>query len=195
MSQLMDLMTQAMSGDTTRQIGRQLGTDEQTTRNAIGAALPMLVTALANNSSNADGARSLHDAVSRDHDGSVLDNLGGLLSNVQNGPGAAILRHVLGNRQPATEQAVSKVSGLDSKRTAQLLMLLAPVVLGVLGRMRRQQSLDSSGLAGALGGARQQLGQTSPDLMGLATRLLDKDGDGSITDELGGLAGKLFGGR
>ena len=29
--------------------------------------------------------------------------------------------------------------------------------------------------------------------MGLATRLLDKDGDGSIVEELGRIAGTLFG--
>jgi hypothetical protein len=195
MAQLMDLITQAMSGDTTKQIGRQIGADDQTTQNAIAAALPMLLTALARNSSNPDGARSLNDALARDHDGGILDDLGGVLGNPQAGPGGGILRHVLGDRRPATEQAVSKVSGLDSQRTAQLLMMLAPVVMAALGRARRQQNLDSTGLAGMLGGERQHLGQTSPDLMGLATRLLDKDGDGSIANDLGGLAGKLFGGR
>jgi hypothetical protein len=33
---------------------------------------------------------------------------------------------------------------------------------------------------------RQDVQQTAPDLMGIATRLLDQDGDGSIMDDLGG---------
>ncbi len=195
MAQLMDLVTQAIGGDTTKQIGRQLGADEGTTQTAIAAALPLLLTALARNSSNQEGAQSLHGALSRDHDGSVLDNLGGFLGNAQAGPGAGILRHLLGERQPVAQQALSKASGLDAGRSAQLLMMLAPVVMGVLGRTQRQGKLDASGVAGMLGSERERLDQESPGLMGFATRLLDKDGDGSITEELGGLAGKLFGGR
>ena len=57
----------------------------------------------------------------------------------------------------------------------------------------RQNGLDAPGLANALGREREQLGQTSPDVMGMATRLFDRDGDGSIGDDRGGLAGKLFG--
>jgi hypothetical protein len=191
----MDLITQAMGGDATKQIGRQLGANEQTTKAAIAAALPLLLAALARNSAKQDGAGALHGALSKDHDGSILDDLGGFLGNAQAGPGAGILRHVLGERQPLAQQALSKASGLDAQRAGQLLVMLAPIVMGALGRTQRRSGLDASSLAGMLGREQEGLSQASPGLMGLATRLLDKDGDGSIADELGGLAGKLFGGR
>ena len=50
---------------------------------------------MARNTSNQQGAESLHNALQKDHDGSILDNLGGFLNNAQSGPGAGILRHVL----------------------------------------------------------------------------------------------------
>jgi hypothetical protein len=125
----------------------------------------------------------------------VLDNLDGFIGNAQAGSGAGILGHVLGEREPLAQQALSRASGLDAPRAGQLLMMLAPVVMGALGRAQRQKSLDASGLAGMLGHEQAGLKQTSPGLMGLFTRLLDKDGDGSITDEFGSIAGKLFGGR
>jgi hypothetical protein len=194
MPQLMDLITQAMGGDTTRKIGGQLGLDENTTQSAIGAAVPLLLAALAKNSAQPEGAEALHGALSRDHDGSVLDNLSGLLGgDAQAGPGAGILRHVLGDREPVAQQALSKTTGLDTGQAGKLLLMLAPVVLGALGRQQRQSGLDASGLAGLLGGERQRLASTSPDLMGMATRLLDQDGDGSFLDDLGGMAGKLLG--
>jgi hypothetical protein len=195
MTQLMDLVAQAVQGGTTRQISQQIGGDERSTQTAISTALPMLVAALARNSATPEGAESLHGALARDHDGSLLDDLGGFLGHAQDGPGPGILRHVLGGRQETVQQAVSKQSGLDSAKVGQLLVLLAPIVMSALGRAQRQRGLDASGLAGALGREREQLGQASPDLMGMATRLLDRDGDGSIVDELGGLAGKLFGNR
>jgi len=195
MAQLMDSITQSLGGDTMKQISRQLGADEGTTQAAIAAAVPLLLAGLARNSSSPDGASALHGALEKDHDGSILDNLGGFLGNAQSGPGGGILRHVLGERQPVAQQAVAKSSGLDAQRTAQLMLMLAPIVMAMIGRARRQKALDAPGVAGMLGHEQEQLRQTQPGLMGLATRLLDKDGDGSITDELGGIAGKLFGGR
>ena len=62
--------------DAVESIGRQLGADTQTTSNAIGMALPMLLGGLAKNASNPQGASSLNSALSA-HDGSILDNLGG----------------------------------------------------------------------------------------------------------------------
>jgi hypothetical protein len=195
MSQLLESITQAIGGDTTKQISQQLGANEQATQSAIAAALPLLLTALARNSSKPEGADALHGALARDHGGSILDDLGGFLGNAQAGPGAGILRHVLGERQPVAQQAVARASGLDAQRAGQLLMMLAPVVMGMLGRTQRRTGLDAGGLAGMLGGERERLQQSSPDLMSMATRLLDKDGDGSFVDDLGALGSKLFGGR
>jgi hypothetical protein len=195
MAQLMDLVMQMVGGDTTKQIGQQLGADEQATQAGISAALPLLLTALARNSSNPIGASALHDALSKDHDGSILEDLGGFLGNAQAGPGAGILRHLMGEQQPLAQQALSKASGLDTGRASELLMMLAPVVMGALGRTQRQNDLDASGIAGLLGREREGLTQASPGRMGLATRLLDRDGDGSIVEELGRIAGTLFGKR
>jgi hypothetical protein len=195
MAQLMDSITQSLGGDTMKQISRQLGADEGTTQNAIAAAVPLLLAGLARNSSSPDGAAALHEALVKDHDGGILDKLGGFLGNAQTGPGAGILGHVLGGHQPLAEEAVSNSSGLDRQRTGQLLLILAPIVMAMIGRARRQNDLNASGVAGMLGQEHEGLTRTSPGLMGLATKLFDKDGDGSITEELGGIAGKLFGGR
>lgn len=195
MAGLLDVITQAMGGDAVKQMSRQLGTDERSTDNAISAALPLLLSALAKNSAQPQGASALHQALSKDHDGSALDDLGGLLGNPQAGPGAGILRHVLGDRQDMARQAVAQTSGLDAGSAGQLMTMLAPIVMGALGRTQRQQGLDADGLGSLLQSERQGLQQSTPDAMGLVTRLLDKDGDGSIVDEIGGMVGKLMGGR
>src|SRR5262245_42666308 len=129
MSQLLDSITKSLGNDYMKQISGQLGADEQTTQSAISAALPMLVAGLARNSASQDGAMALHGALAKDHSGTILDDLGGFLGNAQGGPGAGILRHVLGDHQPMAQNAVAKTSGLNAQSSGQLLMMLAPIVM------------------------------------------------------------------
>lgn len=187
------ILNDALSGDTVSQISQQLGEDEGTTANAIQAALPMLLGALANNSASQTGASSLDNALEA-HDGSILNDLGSFLGNFSNGPGAGILGHVFGGAQPAAEQQVSQASGLDLGKVAPLLMMLAPIVMGALGRSRQQSGFGAGDLASILGGATQQSAAGSP-LMGVLNSVLDRDGDGSAVDDVMGMIGGVLSGR
>jgi hypothetical protein len=73
--------------------------------------------------------------------------------------------------------------------------MLAPLVMGALGRAKRQGPAGSGGLADILGGATRQVDQQAPDLMGSLGRMLDADGDGSPIDDIANIAGSLFGGK
>ncbi len=190
---LMDDLMNTLSPGTTNDISRQIGADPGATASAISMALPVLLSALSRNAQAPGGADALHQAIGRDHDGSLLDNLSGFLGNSQNGPGAGILRHVLGDRNPAATQAISRGSGLNAQQVTQLLMMLAPVVLAYLGRQQRKQGLDSGGLSSMLGEAQQQQTQSSPDLMGFATKMLDQNQDGSVLDDMARGLGGIFG--
>lgn len=195
MSSLTDLLGQTLQGNALNSLGVQLGTDPQTTSAAVNAALPMLVGALARNSASDTGAQALSTALARDHDGSVLDDVGGFLGGAAGGgAGTAILGHLFGGRQAAVQQAVSQSSGIDSAAAGQLLAVLAPLVMGALGRSARQQpgGLDPSVLAGMLGGEQASLAQRAPAAMGMLGQLLDSNKDGSIVDDLGRLAGRFF---
>ncbi|MFN0084263.1 MAG: DUF937 domain-containing protein [Blastocatellia bacterium] len=191
---LTGILNDALGGDTVSQISQQLGADEGSTGTAIQAALPMLLGALANNSSSEGGASALQGALDRDHDGSVLDDLAGFLGNYASGSGGGILSHVLGNQQPAAEQAVSQASGLDMGKVGPLLTMLAPIVMGALGRSQRASSGGIGDLAGILSGAAQQTGSNSP-IMGMLNQVLDRDGDGSAVNDIVGMLGGMLGGR
>jgi hypothetical protein len=196
---LLDMLGNVLGGSGgTKEISRQLGADEGATGKAVSAALPLLLGALSGNASKGDGAQSLWNALNKDHDGSVLNDPGSVLRNPEAGPGAGILRHVLGSRRTAVESSLSRTSGLDSGSTGKLLTMLAPLVMGALGKARREQNLDIGGMARMLGDEGQQLRAQNPQAMGLVGKLLDTDGDGDV--DLGDLAkhglgalGKLFG--
>jgi len=150
---------------------------------------------VARNASNGAQAKSLDTAVSQDHDGSVLDDVPGYLNRAETGPGAGILRHVLGGNQPTVEHGLSQTTGLDAGKAGQLLIMLAPLVMGALGRAKQERGLDAGGLSNLLAGERVNLNQSAPGVMGMLGRFLDRDGDGSVIDDVGGMLGKTFGSK
>ena len=90
-------------------------------------------------------------------------------------------------------QAVSKSSGLDQNNSMQLLMTVAPLVLGMLGKQKKQNNLDANGLNGLTSMLSSNLSQSNPDVMSLITGLLDSNKDGNFLDEALGMLGGLFG--
>lgn len=194
MAPLIDLVNQQLDNESISQLSRQLGADENTTRQAVPAALTALLGGLSRNASQPQGAQQLAGALSRDHDGSLLDNLSGFFGNPQGGQGAGILGHIFGNRTPAVESQVGRTTGLNQQQVGRLLMLLAPVVLAALSRRKQQQSLDPGGLSEVLRGEREHIERTNPQNRGLLESMLDRDGDGQIMDDLAGLAGGFLGG-
>ncbi len=190
---LLQLLQQQLGGQAVNQISQKIGADPGTTGNAIDAALPLLLTAVARNASQGDRAESLARAVAQDHDGSILDDVPGYLNQAESGPGAGILRHVLGGKQQSVQKGLSQTTGLESGKTGQLLAMLAPLVMGAVGRTKRENQLDSNGLSTMLTGEQERLKDSAPGVMGALGRFLDQDNDGSVMDDVGGMLGKAFG--
>ena len=188
-------LMQQLSGQAVTQISQRIGADPQTTNAALSVALPLLMSALANNASKPAGAQALHQALSQDHNGAVLNDLNGFLSNPEAANGAGILGHVLGAQQPVVTKGLTQATGLNSDQIAQILQVAAPLVMGMLGKNLQQQGYTPQGLSSYLGNQQQQAQQASPDVMGVLNTLLDTNKDGSGLDEAIGLVGKLFGGK
>lgn len=209
MANLLDLLQGQLDEGLIDQLSSQIGADRQQTTTAAQGIMSTLLSGLAKNAATPDGASSLANALDRDHDGSVINDLVGMFTGGMQAQqpqqaralnGAGILNHILGDRQGGAIDMISKVSGLDSSKTGNLMAMLAPVVMGMLGHQKRQQGLDIGGLAGLLSGSVTQQQQSGNPLMNMANRFLDKDGDGSALDDVAGmvgknLLGKLFGGR
>ena len=189
---LLEMIQQRLGGQAVDQISRKIGADPGTTGNAIDAALPLLLTAVARNATQGPQAQSLHNAVSQDHDGGILDDVPGFLNQAERGPGAGILRHVLGQRQQTVQTGLSQATGLDAGKAGQLLTMLAPLVMGAVGRAKRENQLDDNGLSTMLTGEQERLKESAPGVMGALSRFLDHDNDGSVMDDVGGMVGKAF---
>lgn len=148
MAELSDSLTQLLD-DRADQIGTRIGADGRSTRTAMHAAIPVLLAAL---SADARRGSGLRQALEQDHDGAILDQLDDYLGgNAHLSPrttnGAGILEHVLGGRQGEMAQALSAKSGLDLSTILKLLPILAPILMGMLGKRGR----TSGGSGGGIG--------------------------------------------
>lgn len=199
MFSLQDLLGQQQGEEAVQQISQNVGADQSAVNSAIQMALPAILGGLAQNASTPQGAESLNNALERDHNGGILDNLGGLGGMIFGGGGqqqqinptpqvdaGGILGHIFGNRQGQVAEQVSQNTGLNMGQTAQILMMLAPIVMGYLGRQKQQQNLDPGGLSNWLGGQQEQI-QQSPQ-GGFLNNILDRDGDGSTMDDIASMA-------
>jgi hypothetical protein len=204
MFSLQDLLGQQEGAQAVEQISQNVGADSSAVNSAIQMALPVILSGLAQNAQTPQGAESLNQALEQDHDGSILNNLGGLGSLIfgqgaqQTNPtpqvnAGGILGHIFGNRQGQVAEQVSQNTGLNKGQTAQILMMLAPIVMGYLGRQKQQQNLDPGGLSNWLGGQQQQI-QQSPQ-GSLINQILDSNNDGSVMDDLASIAMRYMSNR
>lgn len=161
----------------------------------VQAALPQILGGLANNASTPDGADSLNNALEQ-HDGSLLDNLGGLATSVLGGgtppphaDGGGILGHIFGGSEDSVAQDVGQKTGLGSGQVMQILMMLAPIVMAYLGKQKQQTGAGADGLTSILGGLLGGgTGSSSGGLSGMAGAILDRDHDGSAADDIASAA-------
>jgi len=63
--------------------------------------------------------------------------------------------------------------------------------MGVLGQMQQKKKLTSTTLSETLLAEQKHMGGTNSDLMGVVTRLLDANSDGSMVDDVIGILGRL----
>ncbi len=146
-------------------------------------ALPTLLQAMNKNAKTEQGASSLLKALDQHADDDV-DDISGFLKKVDTQDGAKILGHLLSNKSGAVESGLAKQTGLDISQVSGLLTMLAPLLLGQLGKSKKQGGFDLSSLGSLLGGATQ-----GNDVLGMLGGLLDSDGDGDMMDDVGKLLG------
>lgn len=186
---VLDALEAQLTPETIQKLSAQLGTDTAATSNAVSMAVPLLLGRLSKNASDAEGAAALDNALDA-HDGGILDNLGSLLGG---GAGAAILGHIFGKRRAPVEEGVGRATGLNAQQVGQLLVMLAPIVMGVLGRMKREKTVNAEQLPVVLGQANLEMSRQSTEV-GDLSRILDTDDDTSVADEVARLGSSIVSG-
>ena len=186
-----------LQGQDIGNLASQVGGNEGEAKNGVMAALPAMLAALGKNAGTEKGAEELNNALEKKHDGSILDNLSGYLSNPDLKDGAGILNHLFGNQTSNVANAVSQSSGLDTNGSMKMLQMLAPILMGMLGQQKKENNLDAKGLGNLTSMLASNCGSEAgtSGIMETVTNLLDANKDGNVVDDIMGMVGKFFGGN
>ncbi len=187
---VLDALQAQLGPDTIQKLSAQLGTDTAATSHAVSMAVPILLGRLSTNAADSEGSAALSTALDA-HDGGILDNLPALLKS--GGIGSAILAHILGSRRVPVEEGVGRASGLKANQVGHLLTMLAPLVMGVLGRMKRDQNVGAEQLPVVLGQANLDMARQSGPA-GELSRVLDSNQDGQIADDVARIGTSILSG-
>lgn len=192
MNNILALLNGGLGKEVIDSISKESGASKKDTQTVVTAALPALLGALQNNASSGN-AGGILQAINTKHDGSILDNLASALGADTAKDGAGILKHVLGGNQSSIQQALSKKTGVSGATVSKILSLLAPIVMGYLGRETKKSSVNNEKeltdlLGGLIGGG------SGSDLLGGLLEAATGAGKGkSKAGGLGGLLGSLGG--
>jgi hypothetical protein len=182
MNLVTDILESYIGDEFFKKAGKRLNLDSKKTKSVVQQSLPFLLGALAKNSSTEAGAKSLSIALQRDHDGSILKQLDGLINRPEESSGSSILKHVFGENQTATETYISQENGVNKKEVTKVFQMLAPIVMGGLGKMQKEGHLDATQLSSLLQLAISKTGKIN--MLKFIMKFLDKNGDGDVKDDL-----------
>jgi hypothetical protein len=185
---LQSLITSQIQGAVLDKIATSSGVDTNTASSVTSAAIPLLLKGLQKNTATPKGAAALDKTLAKNHDGSILQNVGSNIgTDLMTTEGSKILGHIFGAKTDTVAKSVSKQTGATPSAVNSILGTLAPIVLGNIGKTKRDQGLNSQGIGDLLGG--QKL-KSSGGLLGTINDLLDSNNNGSALDDIIGFFGK-----
>jgi hypothetical protein len=182
---ILDTIMSAGNGAAVRQLGAQLGLDEQQTSAAIAALAPALAAGFQRNVQTPDGLESLTSALASGGHERYLENPTRLGEAASIADGNGILGHVLGSKDVsrAVADRAAAQTGIGADVLKKLLPLAATLMMASLARRSGSVAPMGAGL-GSGGGIADML-----------TPLLDRDRDGSIVDDVTSMIGRYLGSR
>ncbi len=178
---LMDLLSGAIDSDTIKKLSSEIGADEESTKNAMSAALPMLMGAVAKQTEDPAVAEELHSAIQdKKIDDGILDNLDALSSGSNMSAGADMLSKILGGNQARVENGVAQSAGLSSEATGKLMAMVTPLLMGAIGKQQNKNGFSAGDLVNFIGRERDAIQKSSSGAAGMLSKLFDADGDGDL---------------
>ncbi|MCH9812385.1 MAG: DUF937 domain-containing protein [Epsilonproteobacteria bacterium] len=185
---LVDLLLQSGGGDLLGQVAKKAGTDqngaEDLLKNLGSAMFGQVKGRVESPSLDSTG---LEDLIGNSKYADMLDQPSSHYNdNQMEEKGNDLLSYITGSREGSREVAsqVSEKTGFDSSIIKSLLPMLAPLIIGSLGK----GMLGGGSSGSSLNNVPSNSGNAGGGLM----NMLDFDNDGSVIDDVAGLAMKFL---
>ena len=190
----MEEFMSSLGPEVSNQLSANLGIEENAVQQMLPQIGPMILGGLKRQKDNYGGEERVDHILNKYGNADVLDNIGDFFANqVQDQQADPRLGGLLGDSGTQATNMLSEQFNLSGSTASKIIPMLAPIILGFLTQKRDQGGAGSTSIAS----------------------ILDRDGDGSILDDvaemflqgssgrsrggggglLGGLLGSLLGRR
>jgi hypothetical protein len=182
----MDLLSMLLSQGSSQvvtQLAKNLGLNQDQAISAISNLVPALSQGLSRNAATQGGLESLLGALSGGQHQRYLDDPSILSQEDSINDGNGILGHIFGSKDVSRQvaQRTSERTGIGADVLKKMLPMVAALAMGALSR-QNASGFQKAASPGSMGG-----GMT--DILG---QFLDSNRDGSIADDLLGMASKFL---
>lgn len=178
---ILQTILNSQDGASVSALARQFGLDESQTQSALRELVPALNAGVKRNVQQQDGLSSFLNALGNGNHDRYLNQPNLLQQDDTVRDGNGILGHIFGSKDVSRQVAAqaSQKTGIDAGILKKMLPIVATMAMGSLSKQSRGIGFTGGAAPASKSG-------------GLLTKLLDSDGDGSITDDLWNMAKKLF---
>lgn len=157
---LIDLITGNAGTQVASQAENKFGISKNQVIALMAVAAPLVISYLRKKSQDdPNEAEALNNALDKDHDGSILDDPSQVEARQQEG--GSILDHIFGGQKSKVENQLSQNTGISMDKIGPILAMIAPLIMGFIGKEKQSNGINSGGglgdlLGGILGGAQNQ---------------------------------------
>ncbi|MGZ5285090.1 MAG: DUF937 domain-containing protein [Kaistella sp.] len=157
---LIDLITGNAGNQVASQAQNKFGIEKNQIIALLAVAAPLVISYLRKKSQeDPNEAEAINSALDKDHDGSILDNPAQVEARQEEG--GSILDHIFGGQKLQVENQLSQNTGISMDKIGPVLAMLAPLIMGFIGKEKQSSGVNSGGglgdlLGGILGGAQNQ---------------------------------------
>ncbi|MEY4539911.1 MAG: hypothetical protein RLZZ306_1668 [Bacteroidota bacterium] len=180
---LFEELRELLVGEVANKAANILGEKEDKVKIALEGLVPTFVGGLMKRASNEAGATTLLNVVKKtNNDGNIVEQLDLLLKNKESfagfvEKGNSVVSMLLPDKKSSIATMISQFAGVRNSSATALLSVVAPLVVGKLGKLVTSQGLDKTGLANVILDQRSILLDETPenlqpkmiDVLGLAT--------------------------
>ncbi len=183
---ILETILKSQNGNLVKELASSLNINPSQAGAAAAKMIPALTGGLKKNVSQSGGLESLLGALTKGNHAKYVEDAKAAINPSAISEGNSILGHLLGSKQRSREVAAeaAKDTGLDVGVLKKMLPMIATMAMGSLSK---QQS--SGGVLSELVKAGSKASGAS---RGLLDSFLDKDNDGSMADDLLGMAKKFL---
>lgn len=145
-----DLITGGIGSKAISLVAKTLNIDESKAKWVVAAAVPLMIAALNYNSKKSKEKEEGINKALEKHNGGIFDQIGNLFGNGPSEDDNKIVNHMFGSNTEVVKDNLAAKTGLSADKIGGALAILAPIVMGYLGKQKQQES-SSGGIGDLLG--------------------------------------------